>query len=78
MKAQKHASYLALLIEQPAALGDALGRIENFLSRENNLELFSKFNISRDDLELIIAHSRATSNSVIMHVMKPNASDVSH
>ena len=78
MEAKKHTSYLALLIEQPAALGDALTKLENFLSVENNMEALSGFDISRFDLELIVAHSRATSKSVIMHVMKPNESDVSH
>jgi hypothetical protein len=78
MEAQKHISYLALLIEQPAALGDALARLESFLSVEGNMELLAGFSLSRSDLELIVAHSRATSKSVIMHVMNQNESDVSH
>lgn len=65
------ADALALLIEQPAALSSALTRLEQVLSQADASWQFGD-NISYDDLALILAHCRATTDSVILHPVPLN------
>lgn len=66
----RRARNLALLIEQPAALADALARLEVFISDRSSAYLLENFELSIEDLELIAAHSRATSDGVLLHILQ--------
>jgi len=68
-KRERKAVALALLIEQPLALSHALDRLEQWIEAQSADELCSEHGFI-SDLNLTLAHCRATSDMIVLHAMR--------